>query len=247
MEPTLGVLILHGFTGSRATVAAVVPRAEALGLPWRLPQLRGHWTQPADLVGVTYADLYADAGAALDELRSVVPCVVVVGLSVGGLLALNLALDRPADIDSLVVLAPALRYTHPLAALVPLLARFIKTWSGDPSGGFADKSLAANVGNYTSFPTATFASIYRAGRQVEARLAQISAPLLVLGARHDQTVQPRCSQLVYDRAGSTEKELVWFERSGHELLVDCEADAVVERVGRFLGSRATLHAQAHAR
>lgn len=244
MDSALGVLILHGFTGSRATVAAVVPRAEALGLPWRLPQLRGHWTQPTDLEGVTYADLFADANAALDELRSVVPCVVVVGLSVGGLLTLNLALNRPADIDSLVVLAPALRYSHPLAALVPLLARFIKTWPGDPAGGFTDTSLVAHAGNYTSFPTATFASIYRAGRQVEAQLARITTPLLVIGARHDHTVQARSSQIVYDRVGSTEKELVWFERSGHELLLDCEADAVADRVGRFLGSRAALLAQA---
>jgi carboxylesterase len=245
MEASLGVLILHGFTGSRATVAAVVPCAEALGLPWRLPQLRGHWTQPTDLAGVLYADLFADATAALDELRGEVPSVVVVGLSVGGLLSLNLALERPADIDSLVVLAPALRYAHPLAALVPLLARFIKTWSGDPSSGFADKSLVAHAGNYASFPTATFASIFHAGRQVEAQLSRISTPLLVLGARHDQTVQARSSQLVYDRVGSTKKELLWFERSGHELLLDCEAAAVVNRVGQFLGSRATLYAQAH--
>ncbi len=48
MKAALGVLILHGFTSSRATVAAVVPQAEALGLPWRLPQLRGHWTKPGD-------------------------------------------------------------------------------------------------------------------------------------------------------------------------------------------------------
>ena len=237
MAPPLGVLILHGFTASRATVEVIVPRAEALGLPWRLPQLRGHWTKPEDLVGVTYADLLADAGAALDELRGSTPRVAIVGLSVGGLLALNLAVDRPADVESLAVLAPALRYVHPLAGFSTLLARVIKTWAGDPASGFADTSLAGRSGNYASFPTATFVSIYRAGRQLEARLPQISAPLLVIGARHDKTVQPRCSQIVYERASSAQKELVWFERSGHELLLDCEADAVADRVGLFLKQR----------
>lgn len=237
MAAPIGVLILHGFTGSRATVEAVVPRAEALGLPWRLPRLRGHWTLPADLVGVTYADLLADAGAALSELCAAATRVAVVGLSVGGLLALNLALDRPSDVESLAVLAPALRYVNPLAGASTLLAPFVKTWTGDPAGGFADKSLAARSGNYTSFPTATFVSIYRAGRRVEARLPEISAPLLAIGARQDRTVQPRCAQLVYDRAGSAQKELVWFERSGHEMLLDCEADAVADRVGQFLAQR----------
>src|SRR5436309_2281706 len=154
MATPLGVLILHGFTGSRATVEAIVPRAEALGLPWRLPQLRGHWTRPEDLVGVTYADLLGDAAAALAELRAVTQRVVVVGLSVGGLLALNLALDHASDVEGLAVLAPALRYVHPLSGVSTLLAPFIKTWPGDPAGGFADKSLASGAGNYTSFPTA---------------------------------------------------------------------------------------------
>jgi len=247
MEPSLGVLILHGFTGGRATVESIVPRAEALGLPWRLPRLRGHWTRPEDLVGVTYADMLDDAGAALTELRGIAPRVALVGLSVGGLLALNLALDLSADVESLVVLAPALRYVNRLASLSTILAPLIKTWSGDPAGGFADKSLAARAGNYASFPTATFVSIYRAGREVEARLPRVTQPLLVIGARHDQTVHPRSSQFVYDRAGSVQKELVWFERSGHELLLDCEADAVTDRVSQFLQQRveSAPHVGAH--
>src|SRR5262245_41881646 len=100
MKAPLGVLILHGFTGGRATVEAIVPCAEALGLPWRLPQLRGHWTHPADLVGVTYDDLLADAQAALAQLQTESERVAVVGLSVGGLLALDQAIQAPAGLDS---------------------------------------------------------------------------------------------------------------------------------------------------
>jgi esterase/lipase len=44
---------------------------------------------------------------------------------------------------------------------------------------------------------------------------------------------------VYDRAGSAQKELVWFEHSGHEMLLDCEADAVADRIGLFLKQRAS--------
>jgi carboxylesterase len=235
---SLGVLILHGFTGSRATMEPIIPRVDALGLPWRLPQLRGHWTRPEDLIGVTYDDLLADAGASLDELRGAVERVAIVGLSVGGVLALNLAAERPRDVDSLAVLAPALRYVHPLAAASALVARLVKMWPGDPAGGFTDKSLAPRATNYATFPTATFVTVYRAGRQVERMLPRVSAPMLVLGARRDRVIQPRVAQLAYDRAGATEKQLVWFERSGHEMLLDCEADAVADRVGQFLRQRA---------
>jgi carboxylesterase len=238
MSARLGVLILHGFTSGRATVAAIVPRAEALGLPWRLPRLRGHWTTPADLAGVTYADMLADARAALAELRGVAERVAVVGLSVGGVLTLDLALQRPDGIDSLVVLAPALRYVNPLARFAPLVARLMKTARNEPALAFSDRSLTARAGNYTTFPSDTFVTIARAGQRVEAALPHITAPLLIIGARNDRVVRPEVAQIVHDRIGSAEKELAWFERSGHELLLDCEAGAVAERVGQFLKQRA---------
>jgi carboxylesterase len=237
MTAPLGVLILHGFTASRATVAAVVPRAEALGLPWRLPRLRGHWTTPADLAGVTYDDMLADADAALTELRGEAGRVAIVGLSVGGVLALDLALRQAAAVDSLVVLAPALRYVNPLARFAPLVARLMKTAKNDPALAFSDSSLKASAGNYTTFPSQTFVSIERAGRRVEAGLLRITNPVLIVGARRDRVVRPEIAQIVHDRIGSNEKALVWFERSGHELLLDCEADAVADRVGLFLKRR----------
>jgi carboxylesterase len=237
MAAPLGVLILHGFTSSRATVEALVPRAKALGLPWRLPQLRGHWTTPADLVGVTYEDLLTDAAAALAELNSEAERVAVVGLSVGGLLTLDLALRQPASVESLAALAPALRYVNPLARFAPLVARLMKTAKNDPALAFADSSLVARAGNYTTFPSKTFVSIERAGRRVEAALPAIAAPTLIAGARRDRVIRPEVAQIVYDRVGSVEKELVWFERSGHEMLLDCEADAVADRVSLFLRQR----------
>ncbi|GAB4207700.1 MAG: alpha/beta fold hydrolase [Roseiflexaceae bacterium] len=244
MRSPLGVLILHGFTSCRATVEAVVPQAEALGLPWRLPQLRGHWTRYQDLHGVTYHDWLSDARSALGLLRREAERVVVVGLSMGGVLTLNLAAEQPHAVDGFVVLAPALRFVTPLARFSPLLSRVVKEWEAGNSTGFADQSLVARSTNYTAFPASAFVSLYRAGPRVEARLPRIGAPALILASRHDRVVQPVCAQLVYDRIGSTEKELVWFERSGHEMLLDCEADAVAARIGQFLQQRLAV-AQHH--
>ena len=56
MPEPLGCLILHGFTSSLDTVRALVPMAERLGLPYRMPILRGHGTRPEDLRGVGWQD-----------------------------------------------------------------------------------------------------------------------------------------------------------------------------------------------
>ena len=233
MPPTTGMLILHGFTGSRATVAPLIPVAEVLGMPWSLPQLRGHWTSPDDLHGVTYQDLLADALAAFDKLRAEVDQVAVVGLSVGGKIALDLATRR--NIVALAVIAPALRYANPLTRFAPLIAKVQKEFAGgNPHGGFSDPSYGEGIGNYDRFPTATFLSILRAAPGIQKRLPQIIVPTLVIGARNDKVVLPIASQIVYDGLGARDKQLVWFDRSGHEMLVDCEGPQVCERVEAFL-------------
>src|SRR5947209_6635347 len=117
----MGCLILHGFTSSLDCVRPLVPMAEQLGMPYRMPLLRGHGTLPEQLHGVQAADWYADALQALNELHNEVPQVVVCGLSMGGLVALQLAAEQPTLVAGLVTIAAALRFADPLARLSPAL------------------------------------------------------------------------------------------------------------------------------
>ena len=52
-----GVLIVHGFTSSLDCVSCLRPPIEALGLPTRMPILRGHGAEsPQALCGVTWRE-----------------------------------------------------------------------------------------------------------------------------------------------------------------------------------------------
>jgi len=53
----LGVLIVHGFTSSLDCVCGLEPPIQALGLPTRMPVLRGHSAESTEaLRGVTWHD-----------------------------------------------------------------------------------------------------------------------------------------------------------------------------------------------
>src|SRR3954447_5282932 len=149
---SLGVLLLHGLTSSLATVNGLVPHLEAAGLPYAMPTLRGHGTKPEDLRGVTWHGWYEDAERALDELLTRCDRVVVMGLSMGGVVALHLGVQRPERLAGIVTVAPALRLNIPAAFLLPVLGRSGRLASVDPLRAFEDATLAAGSTNYPAAP-----------------------------------------------------------------------------------------------
>ncbi len=87
----VGILVLHGFTGSPKSMR---PWAEALaaeGWTVRLPLLPGHGTTWQDMNLTTWEDWYAEVEKALRDLQSRCTTVFVMGLSMGGSLTLRLA------------------------------------------------------------------------------------------------------------------------------------------------------------
>ncbi len=228
-----GVLILHGLTSGLGSVRPAAERLEARGLPCLVPWLRGHGTRPEDLHGVTWRDWYADASAALDALLRRCRWAAVVGLSMGGLVALHLAIDRPAVLRAIVAVAPALRQAHPLAPLVPLVAPFRRMLTV-PQRGLSDPTRPPLPQSYRRLPTRTYLSLLAYARWLEPRLGQVRTPTLLLHSRVDRVIHPSSATRIYARLGSTEKELRWFERSGHEMLVDCEAPAVLDAIEEFV-------------
>jgi carboxylesterase len=228
----LGVLILHGFTGSLDTVKGLVPTVERLGLPYRMPVMRGHGTRYEDLEGVGPVEWYADAEAALLELSQEAEQIVVVGLSMGGLVTLNLALKHPELLKAMVLVAPALRFADPLIGLTPLLKLVFRFW--DSPNSFEDRELAKACTNYTKFPTATFSKFLDYAIDTERRIPEIKTPALILHSRKDKIIHPISAKLLDERLGSTEKRVIWFEKSGHEMFQDLESAAVLQTIGDYL-------------
>jgi carboxylesterase len=228
-----GVLVLHGLTSSLASVTPVADRLARHAIPTVVPWLRGHGTRPEDLVGVTWRDWYADAAATLDRLLAQCAEAAVVGLSMGGLVALHLALARPERLRAVVAVAPALRQAHPLAPLVPFVAPF-RRYLRVPARGYSDATRARLAAGYPRLPTSAFLSLVAYARWLEPHLERVQTPTLIVHSRRDRVIHPTSATRIHARLGCAEKELRWFERSGHEMLVDCEADAVLDTVEQFL-------------
>jgi carboxylesterase len=201
-----------------------------------MPTLRGHGTRPEDLRGVTWHGWYEDAERALDELLTRCARVVVMGLSMGGVVALHLGVQRPERLAGIAVVAPALRLNIPGGFLLPVLGRFGRLAAVDPTRAFEDATLAVGSTNYPSAPLSAIYSLVQFGKVVERELPSLRTPLLVLYTPRDRVVLPESASIVYANAGTpaAEKAIRTFDRSGHEMLMDRQREDVFAAIMAFV-------------
>lgn len=224
---TVGVLLIHGYTGS---VVEVRPMGEYLvqrGLTVRCPLLSGHGTNPQELTRIRWQEWGNEVEAELSNLRERCETAFVGGLSLGSLLTLWLGSRHP-EIAGLIVMAPAIEFRNRLAPLALGLRHLIKY---DPFRSLGDADLVDPEGIernwcYDELPLWGVGEVFLLRRLVANALPMVQQPLLIFQGRNDAQLTSDAPRIVHDGVASTDKTLVWLERSGHNLLVDGEREAV---------------------
>jgi esterase/lipase len=157
----VGVVCVHGFTGTPFEVRYLGEQLARAGFQVHGPRLPGHGTRVSDLDATRWQD-WADAVEdAFDTMRMLCKRVVVVGQSLGGLLALHLASRRP-DVVAVASLAAPLW----LDGLAGRVARLAEQGAFDnlraPSGRAARSGRAGPFDNLRA-PSGSAARSGRAG------------------------------------------------------------------------------------
>ena len=239
-----GALILHGFSDTVNSISILEPPLNDLGLPYRIPSLRGHGADsPEALHGVSWQDWVDDANEALHDLLNEVDKVIVIGYSMGGLIGINLAANNPDFLDSLILVAAVIQIEAPIAPgrllsfMAPLIIKLIKKWSMPPE--YIEPELAKNHDSYPWVPTDAIASLFELSKLTRKRLDEVSVPTLIIQSRKDTTAAPECPEIIFNSIATLKdsKKIIWFEKTGHEMFRDCERDEVVKEVVSFVKER----------
>ncbi len=229
-EGDAGVLMLHGYTSSPYGIRPLAEHIAEAGFSVELPRLPGHGTRWQDLAKTTWRDWAREAIGALEVLRSRTRVQAVVGLSIGGTLALHLAETRD-DIAGLAVVNPFLFSSKPIAKLLPVLKMLL------PSLPAFGNDIALEGGDeqpYERNPLRSQASVFEIGRRVRKDLAEVRCPLLVMTSRQDHVVETANSEEVVAGVSSTDVEHVWLERSYHVAPLDHDRAEIEQRIVDFL-------------
>lgn len=251
---TTGVLLIHGFGGIPAELRMLGEFLAQQGYTVHGVLLARHGQMPEALQGIRWPEWSQGVEAAYHELRACCEHVVVVGFSLGGLLALHLAAKE--HVDGVVALAPALQLRGGWPLRLLPVAQYVVRWYypfqfanfADPKvramikekGGdvdWDDPDVVKKIRTSVRIPTSAINEIVRLSQQVRRELPRIRVPALVLQGKRDQVVLPGAAQQVLNGVGSQDKQLVWFEQSRHELAVEVEHQQVFRTIGDWLAAR----------
>ena len=230
------VLALHGFGGTPREVDLVVEVAREQRLAVHAPLLAGHGATVAELAVTRYSDWYQSAAAALATLAENADRVVVVGLSMGSLLASRLAAQHPDQICGLVLLANAFWLPCVQAALLRAwdLARAPDIYLPKGQSNISDPLARSTHLSSAAQPIHAAIDLWRAGRSHRSLLAGITVPVLVAHGGRDRVCPPANALRVLRLLRSASPQMLLLPRSGHILTRDLEHQRLRTELRRFL-------------
>jgi carboxylesterase len=225
-------LCLHGLTGTPYEVRPVGEALARRGIRAHGPALPGHNETPERLARVPHTAWRQAARSHLRALRAGSERVFVVGMSMGGLLALDLAAAEP--VDGVITIGTPLRLHHPLAWLIPLFKHLTPMRPKPQGSDICDAAARERHPSYDVMPLHALHELQRLQRRIRPRLARVTAPILVTQGAHDRTARPADARRIHAGVGSLIRELIFFESSGHVVPVDFDGPRLAEAAGEFL-------------
>jgi carboxylesterase len=228
---SVGVLLVHGFTGSPASMK---PWARALadrGYAVEVPLLPGHGTRWQDLNRVSWTDWYDEAAGAFDRLRGSCQAVVVAGLSMGGAVALRLAEERGDQVAGVVLVNPFVSSNRKELVALPVLKHLVPSLRGVVND--VKKPGQDEVG-YDRLPLKGLAAVTRMWKVVVPDLKRVTQPLLYFRSQDDHVIDASSSPTVLRGVASVDLEERILTQSYHVATLDHDADRIVEESAAFI-------------
>ena len=226
------VLLLHGFTGNSSDVRMLGRFLEKNGYTSLAPHYKGHGVPPEELIHTGPSDWWKDVMRGYDQLKAAgYDEIAVAGLSLGGVFSLKLGYTVP--IKGIVTMcAPmSMKTTELMYEGVLKYARDYKRYEGKNASSIEEEVEALQKQSMESLP-----DLRNLVYDVRDHIDHVYAPLFVVQGRQDTVIDVNSANVIHDEVESFEKQIKWYENSGHVITLDQEKEQLHKDILEFLES-----------
>ncbi len=259
----IGVLLIHGLTGSPCEMKPEVKHLTQLGFTVKAPMLPGHGGQHQDLLNTNWQDWFNGACQAYEELASQCAEVYIGGLSMGALLALMIA-HKYKNVSGIILMSPTLKYDGgnvpflhrlmPLADFIPFLGKYFY-WTEDPPYGLKDLRLQkiitksienaknSNSNEFGLFRTyvASLRQLNHLAKIVKKHAHKVTCPAVIIHSLEDSLTSIDNAIQVYNMLSSKDKQLLMLDNCDHVLTLDLRKKDVTNTISNFIINNSTIY------
>ena len=246
------VVLVHGYAEHLGRYEHVAARLNAAGLAVYALDHWGHGQSEGEGGFVpAFAAFTRGVEALLDMVKAELPGVprVLIGHSMGGLIAVHHLISHQADYACAVLSGPAIAAAEPPGAMMIFVSRLLSRLAPrlgvlalDTGGVSRDPAVvAAYVADplvYSGKMSARLAKeMFEAMGAAQAGAGKISLPLLMLHGEADRLTAPEGSRLLDRTVASKDKQLVIYPGLYHEIFNEPEQGAVLDQMVGWIVER----------
>lgn len=229
------VLCIHGLSGTPYEVKPIAVELHRRGYRVLCPLLIGHGRSNQALANSRWMDWYVSAKRAFEELSKDWNEVMIVGFSMGGLIALKLAHEKGEHVKGVAALAPAYELDYLTDLKLRLVKRlgigkFLPDVKKRTGPDVSDPDVAALMPSNDAVPVATAVSLMEGQKTVSEIVSRIATPVWIFQGKKDHTVPAHSARRLFSQLKNTNRRLLFYPKSWHILALDVEHHEVIEDV-----------------
>ncbi|MEN2667403.1 alpha/beta hydrolase [Listeria aquatica] len=221
------VLLLHGFAGTTEDVRSLGEHLAENGYTVYAPNFRGHGDEPALFLKTTPDMWYEDAVSGYTFLeKEGYHEIAIVGVAMGGVFAL-----RMAESFSPKAIVPLCANVNKKMRYIPVEKYLMKQLRKEGiSGDEAEAMLKSYEPEIDTMANAR-SDFYK---QVAKDIEKIKVPTMIGQGCQDEEIEADDANYIFKHIHTPDKQLCFYQSSGHDIVNDGEKDILEEDVVYFL-------------
>jgi carboxylesterase len=227
----VGIVLVHGFTGSPASMRPWGEFLSSKGYTVRVPLLAGHGTKAEDLNSVKWQEWPSKVKYELDELKKTCDSVFLVGFSMGGGTVLNVAAANNDALTGIILVNPWIHLKGMSVELAFLISRFytMRTSVGDDI-----KRPGITEWGYDQTPTRGVYQALKMLRITRKNLGAITVPVQLFHSVEDHTLPVSNTEIILSEIGSDTKSRIELVNSYHVAPLDYDQELIFQNSLTFI-------------
>ena len=235
----IGIILVHGFTGSPASMRPWGEYLNSKGYTVRVPLLPGHGTKVEDLNTVKWQEWPAKVIFEIEQIPQSCDKIILIGLSMGASTILNVTASMANEdinhknIAGMILVNPMIHVRGVPAELAYFLSRFQRLRK---SVGDDIKRPRITEWGYDALPTRGVHQLLRMLRITRRNLPAIKIPLQLFHSVSDHTLPVSNTEIVLKEIGSVEKNRIELMNSYHVATMDYDQELIFHNSLTFIES-----------